>query len=89
MKGDQAALLSAFAEMGLKLCVDLPDQSMEITNMIFSTTAPAAEALVCIPLFVVVIFHNYLTKFEMVTWGFWAYLFPGKHESHDESEEKE
>lgn len=66
MKGDQAALLSAFAEMGLKLRVDLPEQSMEITNMIFRTTAPAAEALVCIPLFVVVIFLIYLTKFEMV-----------------------
>ncbi|XP_076915610.1 uncharacterized protein LOC143575027 [Bidens hawaiensis] len=44
-EGDHVALLSAFAEMGLKLRLDMPEQAMEITNVFFRATTPASEAL--------------------------------------------
>ncbi|RWR84240.1 Beta-lactamase-related protein [Cinnamomum micranthum f. kanehirae] len=44
-EGDQVALLSAFAEMGLKLRLDLPEQAMEITNVLFRNSTSASEAL--------------------------------------------
>lgn len=40
------ALLSAFAEMGLRLRLDIPEQAMEVTNVVFRSTTPANEALV-------------------------------------------
>ncbi|KAL3818398.1 hypothetical protein ACJIZ3_004303 [Penstemon smallii] len=43
-EGDHVALLSSFAEMGLKLRLDIPEQVMEITNIFFRTSAPASEA---------------------------------------------
>ncbi|KAK9097721.1 hypothetical protein Syun_024766 [Stephania yunnanensis] len=44
-EGDHVALLSAFAEMGLKLRLDIPDQAMTITNVFFRASTPASEAL--------------------------------------------
>ncbi|CAK9185542.1 unnamed protein product [Ilex paraguariensis] len=44
-EGDHVALLSAFAEMGLKLRLDIPEQAMEVTNVFFRTSMPAKEAL--------------------------------------------
>ncbi|KAI3690319.1 hypothetical protein L2E82_48299 [Cichorium intybus] len=44
-EGDHVALLSAFAEMGLKLRLDIPEQAMEITSVFFRATTPASEAL--------------------------------------------
>ncbi|MQM03606.1 hypothetical protein Taro_036394 [Colocasia esculenta] len=44
-EGDHVALLSAFAEMGLKLRLDIPEQVMDVTNVIFRATTPANEAL--------------------------------------------
>ncbi|KAK6912370.1 ABC1 atypical kinase-like domain [Dillenia turbinata] len=44
-EGDHVALLSAFAEMGLKLRLDVPEQAMEVTSIFFRTTTPANEAL--------------------------------------------
>ncbi|KAM3193008.1 hypothetical protein ACQJBY_069905 [Aegilops geniculata] len=43
-EGDQVALLSAFAEMGLKLRVDMPQQSMEIASIFFRQSTTATEA---------------------------------------------
>ncbi|CAM8970193.1 unnamed protein product [Rhodiola kirilowii] len=43
-EGDQVALLSAFAEMGLKLRLDIPEQAMEITTVFFRASTPANEA---------------------------------------------
>lgn len=43
-EGDQVALLSAFAEMGLKLRVDMPQQSMEIASIFFRQSTTAIEA---------------------------------------------
>uniref|UniRef100_A0A7N0RDB0 Uncharacterized protein n=1 Tax=Kalanchoe fedtschenkoi TaxID=63787 RepID=A0A7N0RDB0_KALFE len=43
-EGDQVALLSAFAEMGLRLRLDIPDQAMEITTVFFRASTPANEA---------------------------------------------
>ncbi|GAB2276038.1 hypothetical protein Dimus_010780 [Dionaea muscipula] len=43
-EGDHVALLSAFAEMGLKLRMDLPEQAMEVTTIFFRNTTPASEA---------------------------------------------
>lgn len=40
------ALLSAFAEMGLKLRLDIPEQAMEVTTVFFRTSTPATEAFV-------------------------------------------
>ncbi|KAI3871347.1 hypothetical protein MKW92_031230 [Papaver armeniacum] len=37
--------LSAFAEMGLRLRVDLPEQAMEVTNVFFRASTPASQAL--------------------------------------------
>ncbi|CAA6672157.1 unnamed protein product [Spirodela intermedia] len=45
VEGNHVALLSAFAEMGLKLRVDIPEQAMDVTNVVFRTTTPANEAL--------------------------------------------
>ncbi|KAF9612444.1 hypothetical protein IFM89_000192 [Coptis chinensis] len=44
-EGDYVALLSAFAEMGLKLRLDLPEQAMMVTNVFFRASTPASEAL--------------------------------------------
>ncbi|XP_057524028.1 uncharacterized protein LOC130803845 isoform X2 [Amaranthus tricolor] len=43
-EGDHVALLSAFAEMGLKLRMDLPEQAMEVTTVFFRSSTPASEA---------------------------------------------
>ncbi|KAL6207718.1 hypothetical protein ACLB2K_018672 [Fragaria x ananassa] len=43
-EGDHVALLSAFAEMGLKLRLDIPEQAMEITTVFFSSTTPPNES---------------------------------------------
>lgn len=43
-EGDHVALLSAFAEMGLKLRMDLPEQAMEVTTVFFRNSTPASEA---------------------------------------------
>lgn len=40
------ALLSAFAEMGLKLRLDMPEQAMEVTTVFFRNATPAKESLV-------------------------------------------
>lgn len=44
------ALLSAFAEMGLKLRLDIPEQAMEVTAVFFRATTPANEYHVSMPL---------------------------------------
>ncbi|KAJ8451329.1 hypothetical protein Cgig2_014101 [Carnegiea gigantea] len=43
-EGDHVALLSAFAEMGLKLRMDLPEQAMEVTTIFFRSSTIASEA---------------------------------------------
>uniref|UniRef100_A0A0E0ADY8 ABC1 atypical kinase-like domain-containing protein n=1 Tax=Oryza glumipatula TaxID=40148 RepID=A0A0E0ADY8_9ORYZ len=43
-EGDHVALLSAFAEMGLKLRVDMPEQAMEIATVFFRQSTTANEA---------------------------------------------
>ncbi|KAI4316173.1 hypothetical protein L6164_024179 [Bauhinia variegata] len=43
-EGDHVALLSAFAEMGLKLRLDMPEQVMEVTTIFFRSTTPAKES---------------------------------------------
>ncbi|KAG6770896.1 hypothetical protein POTOM_026595 [Populus tomentosa] len=43
-EGDHVALLSSFAEMGLKLRLDLPEQAMDVTSIFFRATTPANEA---------------------------------------------
>ncbi|RYR05539.1 hypothetical protein Ahy_B06g085401 [Arachis hypogaea] len=43
-EGDHVALLSAFAEMGLKLRLDIPEQAMEVTTIFFRSTTPANES---------------------------------------------
>ena len=48
-QGDHVALLSAFAEMGLKLRLDMPEQVMDVTTVFFRTSTPATEALVSMP----------------------------------------
>ncbi|KAL3498205.1 hypothetical protein ACH5RR_040937 [Cinchona calisaya] len=45
VEGDHVALLSAFAELGLKLRLDMPEQAMEIANVFFRASRPANEAL--------------------------------------------
>ncbi|XP_010432830.1 PREDICTED: uncharacterized protein LOC104717024 [Camelina sativa] len=44
-EGDQVALLSALSEMGLKLRLDLPDQAMGVTSLLFQSSTPSNEAL--------------------------------------------
>ncbi|XP_010927205.1 uncharacterized protein [Elaeis guineensis] len=44
-EGDHVALLSAFAEMGLKLRLDMPEQAMDIASVFFRNSTPANEAL--------------------------------------------
>ncbi|KAJ7958616.1 Beta-lactamase-related protein [Quillaja saponaria] len=43
-EGDHVALLSSFAEMGLKLRLDMPDQAMKVTALFFCTTAPVNDS---------------------------------------------
>ncbi|KAL3587249.1 hypothetical protein D5086_014116 [Populus alba] len=43
-EGDHVALLSSFAEMGLKLRLDLPEQAMDVTSIFFRASTPANEA---------------------------------------------
>ncbi|RLM54615.1 hypothetical protein C2845_PM10G20470 [Panicum miliaceum] len=43
-EGDHVALLSAFAEMGLKLRVDMPQQAMDIATVFFRQSTTANEA---------------------------------------------
>ncbi|KAF0918817.1 hypothetical protein E2562_026190 [Oryza meyeriana var. granulata] len=43
-EGDHVALLSAFAEMGLKLRVDMPEQAMDIATVFFRQSTTANEA---------------------------------------------
>ncbi|XP_062098421.1 uncharacterized protein LOC133804281 isoform X3 [Humulus lupulus] len=45
IQGDHVALLSAFAEMGLKLRLDLPEQAMELITVFFRATTSANESL--------------------------------------------
>ncbi|XP_045811188.1 uncharacterized protein LOC123905566 isoform X2 [Trifolium pratense] len=45
VEGDHVALLSAFAEMGLKLRLDIPEQAMEVTAIFFRATTPAKESM--------------------------------------------
>ncbi|XP_044508732.1 beta-lactamase domain-containing protein 2-like isoform X2 [Mangifera indica] len=42
--GDHVALLSAMAEMGLKLRLDMPEQAMEVTTLFFRESTPADES---------------------------------------------
>lgn len=44
-EGNHVALLSSFAEMGLKLRLDMPDQVMEVSTLFFRRSTPANEAL--------------------------------------------
>ncbi|XP_024031657.1 uncharacterized protein LOC21402807 [Morus notabilis] len=44
-EGDQVALLSAFAEMGLKLRLDVPEQAMEVITVFFRATTSAKQSL--------------------------------------------
>lgn len=44
-EGDHVALLSAFAEMGLRLRLDMPEQVMDVTSVFFRNSTPASEAL--------------------------------------------
>jgi len=46
LQGDQVALLSAFAEMGLKLRLDMPDQAMSVAGLFFRSSTPSSEAMV-------------------------------------------
>jgi aarF domain-containing kinase len=46
IQGDHVALLSSFAEMGLKLRLDLPEQAMDVTSIFFCASTPANEAAV-------------------------------------------
>ncbi|KAL8107002.1 uncharacterized protein LOC141670700 isoform X1 [Apium graveolens] len=43
VEGDHAALLSALAEMGFRFRMDLPDEAMEVTALIFRNSAPSRE----------------------------------------------
>lgn len=44
-EGDHVALLSSFAEMGLKLRLDMPEQVMDVTTVFFRSSTLASEAL--------------------------------------------
>lgn len=61
-QGDHVALLSAFAEMGLKLRMDLPEQAMEVTTVFFRNSTPASEAAVSIGFGVKVTFFIFVYK---------------------------
>ncbi|KAJ7966011.1 Beta-lactamase-related protein [Quillaja saponaria] len=43
-EGDHVALLSSFAEMGLKSRLDIPEQAMEVTTVFFRTSTPASDS---------------------------------------------
>lgn len=45
-QGNHVALLSAFTEMGFKLRLDMPEQVMDITSLLFCNSAPTPEAFV-------------------------------------------
>ncbi|PKA51417.1 putative aarF domain-containing protein kinase [Apostasia shenzhenica] len=44
-EGNHVGLLSAFAEMGLRLRLDMPDQAMEVSTLFFRNSTPAKDAL--------------------------------------------
>lgn len=67
LQGDHVALLSAFAEMGLKLRLDIPDQAMEVTNIFFRTSTPANEAIVSMHFLLVRIFFFNFTLYYHIT----------------------
>ncbi|KAG0473953.1 hypothetical protein HPP92_015810 [Vanilla planifolia] len=46
VEGNHVALLSAFAEMGLRLRVDMPDQAMEVSTLFFRRSTLPHEAIV-------------------------------------------
>ncbi len=50
MQVDYAALLSPFAELGLKLWMDMPEDSMAIMNFFFCCSIPGKESQVCFSL---------------------------------------
>ncbi len=50
MQGDYAALLSSFAELGLKLQMDMPEDFMAIMNFFFHRSIPGKESRVCLSL---------------------------------------
>ncbi|KAJ0985178.1 hypothetical protein J5N97_003534 [Dioscorea zingiberensis] len=43
-EGNHVALLSSFAEMGLKLRLDMPEQVMDVTTVFFRNSTPPSEA---------------------------------------------
>ncbi|KAG0571499.1 hypothetical protein KC19_VG016500 [Ceratodon purpureus] len=43
-EGDYAALLSGFAEIGLKLRLDMPEDAMQVTNFFFRRSIPGKES---------------------------------------------
>ncbi|KAG0473941.1 hypothetical protein HPP92_015276 [Vanilla planifolia] len=45
VEGNHVALLSAFAEMGLRLRVDMPDQAMEVSTLFFRRSTLPNEAI--------------------------------------------
>jgi hypothetical protein len=50
VQGDYAALLSQFAELGLKLQMDMPEDAMAIMNFFFHRSIPGKESQVCLSL---------------------------------------
>lgn len=62
LQGDHVALLSAFAEMGLKLRLDIPEQAMEVTTVFFRTSTPANEAFVSLLIFFLYFIFKLVTK---------------------------
>ncbi len=48
MQGDYAALLSSFAELGLKLRMDMPEDAMAIMNFFFRRSIPGRASQVCL-----------------------------------------
>ena len=62
------ALLSAFAEMGLKLRLDLPDQAMSVAGLFFRSSTPSNEALVS--KFFTSFFHSLSFSFEVTLYLF-------------------
>ncbi len=48
VQGDYAALLSSFAELGLKLRMDMPEDAMAIMNFFFRRSIPGRASQVCL-----------------------------------------
>ncbi len=48
MQGDYAALLSSFAELGLKFRMDMPEDAMAIMNFFFHPSIPGKKSQVCL-----------------------------------------